>query len=89
MFAICQVDLQLTKNGAAEPCSRPAALALIAPDDMHTRTELNFTCGPDNFGVFRHQMTELAAVGRWVYNIRPGDIYDSLSVSVTGAFMIN
>ena len=65
-------------------CSQPATFALIAPDDAHTRTEFNFTCGADNYGVFRQQMTELAAVGRWVYNVRPGDAYDSLSVTVTG-----
>jgi hypothetical protein len=79
-----QVDLQLTKNGQPSPCSKPALLSLIAPDDAHTRTELNFTCAPDNYGVFRYQMVDLAAVGRWVYAVRPGDSYDSLSVTVTG-----
>jgi hypothetical protein len=81
---VFQVDLQLTDKGNTVPCSQPAAISLIAPDDEHTRTNLNFTCDANNYGVYRYNLPDLAEVGRWVYTVRPGDSYDSLSVTVTG-----
>lgn len=81
---VFQADLQLTKNGQTAACSQPAFIALMAPDDNHTRTELDFTCDAANYGVFRYQLADLAAVGRWTYLVRPGDKYDSLAVTVTG-----
>ena len=81
---VFQVDLQLSKDGQQAACSQPAAISLIAPDDSHTRTDLEFQCDSANFGVYRYQLPDLAAVGRWVYTLRPGDSYNSLSVAVTG-----
>jgi hypothetical protein len=82
---VVQIDIRtfhhLNSNGSS--CQQSLAISLVAPDDVHTRTNLTFRCDADNFGMFRHGLEGLAAVGRWVYVVRTAEDYAALSVLVT------
>ena len=75
-----RTQLQLDRSVV---CQHNITVALVAPDDSHTRTNLTFRCDTDNFGVFRHALEGLAAVGRWVYVVRTAEDYAALSVLVS------
>ena len=83
---VFQIDLRAPaaqQKSSDGNCQQNLSVALIAPDESHTRTNLSFRCDAENFGVFRHSLDGLAAEGRWVYILRTEENYASLSVLVT------
>ena len=62
-------------------CSQSLDVVIISPDDDQF-VHQTFTCSAQDFGVFRHQIPDLAGVGRWVYALTSNEDLDSVSVKV-------
>jgi len=77
------VTFQIEVKAKNNNCAQPLSILLISPDqDPGNSLNSTFKCTPEDFGVFRHQFTDLALEGRWVYKLTPNENLDSVSVKV-------
>jgi len=75
------VVFEVNSKATDNICVDKLDILLVSPDDDQS-VQTKFQCDPQNFGVFRHEVPDLAQTGRWVYVITANEALESVSVKV-------
>eukprot|EP00090_Calanus_glacialis_P010249 TRINITY_DN18632_c0_g1_i4.p1 TRINITY_DN18632_c0_g1~~TRINITY_DN18632_c0_g1_i4.p1 ORF type:complete len:980 (-),score=267.96 TRINITY_DN18632_c0_g1_i4:71-3010(-) len=77
------VTVQVEVKTKLMGCAQNLSIILVSPDqDPNHTVDVTYQCTTADFGVFRHQFTDLAVEGRWVYKLTPQEDLDSISIKV-------